>query len=177
MRFEFPFNEALLRKHSNLIYREQIVNHQTNPTGSLILGCVLVLTGAHFVTKVALPGAILSTLAVVFGYAFIVEWMSNHKIKKAYNHQLQGIIDAFKDSNKPIVWEFRKDSFLYRDYRFQVEINWHQLLKLAAHQEYLVIYFKLQHNCGYYLEKTELSEEDFQRVISFVQEKQKQLSG
>jgi hypothetical protein len=40
MRFEFPFNEALLRKHSNLIYREQIVNHQTNPTGSLILGCV-----------------------------------------------------------------------------------------------------------------------------------------
>jgi hypothetical protein len=52
---------------------------------------------------------------------------------------------------------------------FEVEINWHQLLKLAAHQEYLVIYFKLQHNCGFYLEKTELAEEDFQRVISFVQ--------
>jgi hypothetical protein len=48
---------------------------------------------------------------------------------------------------------------------------------LAAHQEYLVIYFKLQHNCGFYLEKTELAEEDFQRVISFVREKQKQLSG
>jgi hypothetical protein len=114
---------------------------------------------------------------VEFGYAFVAELMSNHKINKTYNHQLQGIIDAFKDCDDPIVWEFRKDSFLYRDFRFRVEINWHQLLKLAAHQEYLVIYFKWQHNCGFYLEKTELAEEDFQRVISFVREKQKQLSG
>jgi hypothetical protein len=171
MRFEIPFDKEIFVSQNKLwfdyVWSKNVKKNKSGfyyGIASLILGTFIVYGNDN-----------LGFVFIVFGLFLIITAYRyyNHykKRKKMFFDSIESTIQEYKNSGLGSVFELNDDIFCYKDYRFEVKINWITFAGYKLIQNNLFIFFDKEKQMPYVICKEETNKDDFDNIIEFLNNK------
>ena len=173
MRFEIPFNENISRddskKYFDFIWKDVLKKNKKNLY--VVFPCVV------FGIAMIFGKSNLGYLILAFGFFAILTYytFSKHynKVKKTYFDAVEKHILEYSSNNKPCIWEFNEEQFYYSDFKYDLKINWNSFTKFRIIENNLILELRDNIIANFFLNKEEVGEENFDKIIHFLEGKVK----
>lgn len=172
MRFEFTFNPALNQKQNdlnfNLTWKPLLSKTKTN----VLNASAIFLIGALFVYW----GYNVAWVMVVIGLHFMVNsfyyYRHYRKVKRNYADLVESFGKEYSQAGEKLVWEFLEDSFHYSDFKCDITVRWEAFDGYRVIENSLFMDTKAGGMAqGWILDPNEVGQENFDKIISFLDEK------
>lgn len=175
MKFEIPFNEDITRNQTklnfDLVWDRIRKKNRTNTyvTIFLIVFGSLIIYGNGNIGYLLL---IMGFFGIIASYRGKLIYQEN---KKKYVTSMNDEIEKYKTNNGSSIWEFDDKHFNYKDYKYDLKINWDGFTTFRIIENNL--FLDLGNGLSYILGKDEVGEESFQNIIDFLETKLKRTSN
>ncbi len=171
MRFEIPFDTEKTKKQAVIIFdsawkRNLIKNNQIwlLVIPFLILG-TLIVYGNNYL------GYLFIAVAIYYTYRYFEYRNYYLKSKKTYYSQVDNHIKEYSSFGKPVIWDFQDENFCYSDHKYDLKISWFVLDSFKVLEDVLLIELRDNIIANFALNKEEVGEENFKKIINLLKEK------
>ncbi len=171
MRFEIPFNENISRedskKYFDFIWKDDLKKKKKSSYVLFpgILFGIAIIYGKSNIGYLILAIGIFGILAIYYS--------NKHykKERKRYFDAVEKHILEYSSNNKPCIWEFNEEQFHYSDFKYDLKINWSSFTKFRIIENNLILELRDNIIANFFLNKEEVGEENFDKIIHFLEGK------
>jgi len=171
MRFEIPFNENISREDSKKYFDFSNKNYLSETNKIFAYGIGIMFFGSLMIYGKSNAGLILFTLGVVFIYLYFVRFKLYRKNKERYYKTVEKHILEYSSNNKPCIWEFNEEQFIYSDFKYDLKINWSSFTKFRIIENNLILELRDNIVANFFLNKEKVGKENFDKIIHFLEGK------
>ncbi len=171
MRFEISFNEKISREQATNYFESVWKSYLTKTKRLWYFIIPFLLFGVLIVYGKSNLGYLFITAGLYFllrNIQFIEHYTKN---KNKYFDLVEDNIKKYASSEKTCVWEFQEEAFCYSDYKFDLKIKWAAFNKFNVEGKTLMIELRDNIIANFFLNESEVGEENFNKIILFLGEK------
>ncbi len=171
MRFEIPFEEASTRKQSAFLFDSYWKKQIKENKKSIYFSTVFVLFGMLIKYGGDNIGFIFMACGIFLLFNCLHFFSVYNKNKKIYFEAIDNTVSTYLANNSITVWVFLDDWFCYADFKFDIKIKWDAIKTFKVIED--IIVFEVRDNIysNFFLEKEEVGNHDFEKIILFVESK------
>ncbi len=176
MTLEIPFNEDIYKRQTklqlDLAWNTILKKHKTN----LIVSIFFFLLGVFAIYGKGNIGYVFVLFSM---YGFLEFYKINtayKKNKKEFQQIVTNEIKGHIESKENSIWEFSDEYFRYKDYKFDVKINWNAFKSYRIIENNIFLDLNIGNKSSYIIGKEEIGEDSFQKIINLLDKKIKRTS-
>ncbi len=172
LSFHIKFNRQNFHDESDLRWKLSWNDSIRSTRRMLVYAISLLIVAYVFFALQTFLWIIAFAFGLHYLLTFIYYFRHEKKSKKSYNERIEKFIDEFENAKEDQLWEFGEEDFHYRDHRMDMKINWQTYKGYEIISDYIVLHFKYTtRNDSFFISKTDLGDENYARVKSFIEEK------
>ncbi|GGI57311.1 hypothetical protein [Winogradskyella haliclonae] len=174
MIFEVPFIKEIYLNQTKLQFDYVWKSNLKKSWKGLVFSIIYLATGLFFIGHRSFFGVIIFSIGTIYLYKFYEFWHSYKNNKKRYFSESEKHVTNFIEIKSKSIWEFKDDFFKYSDEKCEVKMDWSFFKNFDIVEEN--IFLNTSHvNISYILGKDEISESDFNKLVSFLSTKLERL--
>lgn len=177
MKFDIPFIKEIYIEQSKLKFDliwKKIVKKNNH---TLIVGIISIAMGS----LVMIGKNNIGIIFIIMGAFFLLQF---YKIRtvflKAKNRYFSAVETEAKnqiEAEQNSIWEFTDEYFRYKDYKVDYKTNWSVFKSFRIINDNLFLDINAENSSSYIVSKKEIGEENFESLVSLVEQKIKKTSS
>lgn len=171
MRFEINFNEKKHREQSKIYFDLAWENLLKKNRKVLYFVLFYFISGIFIIYGKSNFGY----LFIIFGIHFLINYYYFYKHytnnNKKYFKLVEKCILDYNSNNQLSILEFKEDIFCYTDYKLDLKVNWSLITNYKVFEKNLFIELKNNLNAVFFINEEEVGEENFNKIILFLEDK------
>ncbi|MBJ6367520.1 hypothetical protein [Snuella sedimenti] len=171
MKFEIPFDENIYREQMilnfNIAWNENLKKNKRN----LYWSIPIIIIGGLIVYGQDYIGFIFIAIGTHFAINGFKYYSFYKKTKKKYFDLIESEIQGQKIANENSLWEFNKDYFRYKYYKYDAKIKWEAFKSYRVIDKNLFLDLEVGNNSSYIIGEKEIGNTELKKVIDFANEK------
>ncbi|TCI84831.1 hypothetical protein [Tenacibaculum sp. M341] len=169
MILEIKFDKQIFKKLAEIqfysIWKKNVNNKR------LIWIILFFIIGVFLAIDENIVGYLFVFISIHYLIKYIEYYHFYQKNKRIYFLETDKHIHMYEESNQNIILEFHHDYFKYSDFKFKQEIKWFAFKGYRIIEDTLFLDLNHQKTISYNLNKNEVTEEEWKKVIQIVDEK------
>lgn len=171
MRFEITFDENIYREQSKKYFALIWEDFQLKNKKRLYVIIPFILLGSLMIYGKGNLGYLFLAISVFTLFQYY-KLYKHHKINKGkYLTKVEEKIVEHLSHNQLSIWEFSEDKFYYSDFNFELKINWNSFFGFKILENNLFLELKETIYATFFLNKDEVGEDEFNKIILFLESK------
>lgn len=175
MRFEIPFDEKISRRQNELWFKNVFHKKVKQNKSGFYFGLGFILLGALIIYG----KNDLGHLFLLFGLFIVIiayrYYRYYRKRKKIFFESIESLIQEFKKNESSIIIEFGDENYYYKDFRYEVSMNWSIFYGFKLIENTLFIFFDKEKLAPHMIGKEEVGKENFDKIIQLLNRKKRKI--
>ncbi|MEO7977030.1 hypothetical protein [Flavobacterium sp.] len=171
MIFEIPYNEKTTRSQAKLLFDLHWKSLLKKNNVNLYIGLILILLGISIVVGQDNLGYIFVAGGIHYLINFVNYLFYYRKTKKKYFDLIDENIAEYLLNDEMNVWQLLEDCFCYTDFKLDLKIKWNAFKTVKVIDDIMILEISSNVASNFILEKHEVGNENFEKIIAFVETK------
>ncbi len=171
MRFEISFNENIYREQSKKYFAFIWKDFQSKNKKRLYIIIPYFLLGASIVYAKSNLGYLFILISLFNLYQYYKLYQHHKTNKEKHISKVEEKIVEYSSHNKLSIWEFSEDKFYYSDFSLELKTNWNSFSSFTILENDLFLEAKKNILATFLLNKEEVGEVEFNKIILFLENK------